>query len=360
MNSKNEAEAISIRDLIVMLTDWLLYYKTKLKWIVPISLISASAGLYIAYNSSPIYTAELTFAMESKGTSSTYSAITSQLGIDLGGGGGGAFSDNNIIELLKSKSLIEKSLLTSSLLDGREQLLINRYIESSGLRTYWKKKYPYLVDVNYSKEENRSDFDIRKDSILQAICKAIRKEDLSVTKTDKNSSIISVKFKSTDQLFARTFNEVLVESATNFYIQTKTQKSKNNLTILENRLDSVKRAMNVEIYGAAVTKDQNLGLIRAQGAIKQSQKQINVQILTTMYGELVKNIEIAKYSLMREEPLFQIIDAPILPLDREKLGKTKGTIIGGVLGVFLSLVFFAALRIKDKYLMNTEDKVISN
>jgi hypothetical protein len=69
-----------------------------------------------------------------------------------------------------------------------------------------------------------------------------------------------------------------------------------------------------------------------------------------MYGELIKNTELAKFTLMREEPLIQIIDKPYFPLDRKKLGRGKGGIIGGFLGGILGIAIAVGIRYKRMYL----------
>jgi uncharacterized protein involved in exopolysaccharide biosynthesis len=51
--------------------------------------------------------------------------------------------------------------------------------------------------------------------------------------------------------------------------------------------------------------------------------------------ELVKQTELARINLRKETPLIQVIDKPILPLKKEKFGKAKGLVLGGLLAVFL-------------------------
>ena len=68
------------------------------------------------------------------------------------------------------------------------------------------------------------------------------------------------------------------------------------------------------------------------------QKQMKVTMLTTLYGELIKNLELLKTMSAREEPLITIIDRPHYPL-RVRESKLKSAIIGGFLGVFLTLLF---------------------
>ena len=65
-----------------------------------------------------------------------------------------------------------------------------------------------------------------------------------------------------------------------------------------------------------------------------------VEVLNTMYLEIVKNLEISKMTLLNQTPIINIIDKPILPLEEEKLSKTMAGILGGFLGGFLSVCFF--------------------
>lgn len=343
----NTKDEITLKELVQKISEWAKYFKSKWKLIVLGGFVGATIGFTIAYIDKPTYTAELTLALEEKGGGSSYAGLASQFGIDIGGGGGGAFSGENTIELMKSRNIIEKALLTKVEIDGKQDLLVNRYIEFNKWREKWEAKRPDLVAIAYQENENRKIFGLKKDSILFSIYKSIKANNLTIEKTDKKLSIIRVKVRSEDELFAKKFTEILVEAASNLYIQTKTQKSKRNVDILEAKLDSVKTELDKNIYGAASSKDQNLNVIRAKGNVGSAKQQLNIQVLTTMYGELVKNTELAKYTLMREEPLIQVIDSPILPLEKQRKSIIISSMIGFLLGCALSIVSFIGLRIKE-------------
>ena len=61
--------------------------------------------------------------------------------------------------------------------------------------------------------------------------------------------------------------------------------------------------------------------------------------------ELVKQSEMAKVTLRKETPLIQVIDQPILPLKKEKFGKAKGIVLGGVLAGFLIVMVLIVRRV---------------
>ena len=63
--------------------------------------------------------------------------------------------------------------------------------------------------------------------------------------------------------------------------------------------------------------------------------QANTAILT----QIVAQLELAKVNLRKETPLIQVIDQPILPLEKEKVGRLKSLILGGFLAGFLSVLY---------------------
>jgi uncharacterized protein involved in exopolysaccharide biosynthesis len=57
---------------------------------------------------------------------------------------------------------------------------------------------------------------------------------------------------------------------------------------------------------------------------------------------VIQNLEITKMQRAQEEPIIEIIDAPILPLGMEKFGQVKGIAIGGFLAgiIIIGWLFF--------------------
>jgi uncharacterized protein involved in exopolysaccharide biosynthesis len=83
----------------------------------------------------------------------------------------------------------------------------------------------------------------------------------------------------------------------------------------------------------------------------QAKKQIDVEVLKSMYANVIQNLEMTKFQRSQEEPIIEIIDAPILPLSIEKFGKAKGMVMGGFLAGFL-IFGWLVLRRLLKTVMN--------
>ncbi len=105
--------------------------------------------------------------------------------------------------------------------------------------------------------------------------------------------------------------------------------------------------MNGAITGVAVANDNTFMLNPALNVNRapSAKRQVDVQANTAILTELVKQTELAKVTLRKETPLIQVIDRPILPLPKEKFGKAKGLVGGGILSSFIIILFLLTKRI---------------
>jgi hypothetical protein len=349
----NNSDEISLKELILKIQR--LWHFLLSKWITILiaGIIGGAIGLTYAFLKKPLYKAELSFALEddkssSGGGLSGALGLASQFGFDLGSSGGGAFSGDNLQQLMKSRSMVENTLLTTVNVNGKKETLAELYISFNKLHEQWLNK-PELKDIQFLPGTDRTKFTLQQDSILGVFYRNIIKNNLFVDKIDKKLSIIIVVVNSTNELFSKYFTEILTKTVSDFYIDTKTKKSVQNVNILQHQTDSVRRELNAAITGVALSGDVNpnanpsLQILRVPSQHRQVDVQANQAILT----QLVANLELSKVSLRKETPLIQVIDRPILPLEKERFGKAKGLILGGVMfGILtvLFLVFSKALK----------------
>ncbi len=266
--------------------------------------------------------------------------LASSFGLDLGGGGGGLFTSSNIIELMKSRLVVEKTLLNPVQVGGKETSLADYYIQINELKDAWSKK-PALANINFPANADRTKFSLEQDSILQVISTGLTKNNLTILQKDKKVSIISLTVKSENELFSKLFCEQLLKETSDFYIETKSKKARLNVEILQHQADSIRAELNNAITGVAAASDNVYNLNPAfniKGA-PSKKKQIDVQANTAILTNLVVQLELAKITLRKETPLIQLIDRPMLPLTNEKFGKLKSLILGGFLAGFLTVLY---------------------
>jgi uncharacterized protein involved in exopolysaccharide biosynthesis len=342
--NNREQDEISIKELILKIKDWYRFLLTKWLVIVATGIIGGAIGVGYAFTQKATYTASLSFALEDEkqnGGLSGAMGLATSLGIDLGGSAGGAFSGANLIELMKSRNIVEKSLLNPITVNGKTQSFAQYYINFNELNKDWDTK-PQLKGIVFAPDADRFKFTLQQDSILGKIYERIASANglLSVAQKDKKISIITVEVKSTDELFSKAFTESIAQEVSSYYIEIKSKKARQNMEILQRQTDSIRTVLNGSIVSVANAVDNTFGLNPAMQVQKAtiSKKQFDVQANTAILTQLVTNLEMAKVSLRKETPLIQVIDRPILPLKKDKVSKLKSLILGGFLAGFLTIM----------------------
>jgi len=338
---------ISIKDFFLFISRQYRFLKHKWLNILLIALLGGILGLVYAFVKKPLYTARTTFVLEGADNAPTlgqYAGLASMLGLDINSAGS-VFQGNNILELYRSRTMIESSLLTEVNFRGKRMLLIDRYIAMKGLRESWAE-HTQLKDFRFHADWMRlPEAELRlQDSLLRDISDDINNNHLVIHRPDKNN-IIGVEVNAEDELFAKTFNDQIVANVNAFYVRTKTQKSLVNVNILQSKADSIRQTMNTAIYSAAAVADAtpNLNPTRqTQRNAPIQRSQFSAETNKAILGELLKNLEMSKINLVRETPLIQVIDYPKFPLDKTVPGKIssflKGMILFGFMAALILLI----------------------
>ena len=330
-------DEIQLKDILIKLSEYKTYLLKKKFTIIGFSFLFFMIGIFIAISKETKYNAELTFVVEGEkggGSLGAMSGIASQFGFDVGGGSSATFSQSNILELLKSRGVIENTLLQNIKVNGKEDLLIEHYLELNKVKESW------LENDNFDGISYHDKSTFIHDSISGGIWKSIIKNKLIVELESDDANIITLSYLSVNDEFAKGFVESLIGEMSKMYISHQTAQANNTLDFLQNRADSVFSELEIAEEDFARIKDINQRIVKASGRLKELQLMRRVEVLNAMYLEIVKNLELSKITLLNQTPIINIIDKPVLPLEEEKTSKTLVGLLGGFLGGFLSVCFF--------------------
>jgi len=346
-------DEISLKELIMKIKEWYIFLLSKWKLIILMGVVGGLIGFTYAYFQKPTYKATLTFAMEEEksggGGLGGALGLASQFGIDLGSSGGGAFSGANLIELMKSRKLVEKTLLSPITVNGKTQSIVDYYLEFNEVKKGWDEK-PLLKNLQFPIDADRSNFTLQQDSILKNLSSGLIKTDLVISQKDKKVSILSIEMNSTNEQFSKVFCETIAKETSEYYVEIKSKKAKMNVDILQHQSDSIRAELNSAITGVAAATDNVFNLNSAMNVRRtpSARRQVDVQANTAILTQLVGNLELAKVTLRKETPLLQIIDRPSFPLEKEKVGKLKSLVLGGFLAGFLTILYLVFTAIYKK------------
>jgi hypothetical protein len=332
---ENKINEIEFSALIAKLKRLVRYLISKSVVIFLIAILLGGFGYYQGLTKKQNYVATLTFISENNGSDklSAYSGIASQFGIDLGGNsGGGIFEGENLNEFFKSRYAIAKTLVLA-VSPADSTTLLDLYVKNH--RLVDSSQFSMIHSLQKSKAPSRY-----FDSLINSIHYKILLSQIKIEKKDKKVGIITLEFKDTDEYFAKLFLEKLSDFVIDYYISYKTKNASKNLNLLQNQADSLRELLNYSIEGEAQNNDLNINPLKQVLKVPSSKSRIDITANSTMYNEVVKQLAIAKISLLKETPLIQIIDKPIMPLAKVGFGKIMKFLIYFFVGAFLSISYF--------------------
>ena len=337
----NEEEQYSFKALLATWKIKIIAVLSNWKSLTIAGLLGASLFVGYAYFQPITYTARATFVVEdSKVGGSFASALAGEIGIDIGGisGGSSIFAGDNVLGLLRSHSLIKKSLL-SYFDSASNTTLADQYATVYGYQENWKASGKVGKDIHFGiKPLTRLE-----DSLLQIIINRLDEKEINIFKPDKKQGIFELDIVSRDELFSQLFCNRLIATATKFYVDTKTATLTNSINRLQKRADSLGVLLNRKTYSAAEANVQTLDMNLAYAApvVSAEIPSRDKYMQATVYAEIVKNLELSKTSLAQETPTVQMLDTPEFPLKKNKLSK----FLYGAAGFFFGFVLMGLLMI---------------
>ena len=341
LNQHIESDEISLKELILKGKDIWKYLLKKWVIIVVAGFVGASIGVYVEWTTKTLYIAKLTFTLENEKSNSlgAYSGLASMAGIDIGSGGGGnMFSSDNIMSLMTSRKMIVKTLLSPITVDNKKITLMEYWLSVNHINDKWSEN-PELARLKFPLNINPDSLTKEQNNLLTNIHSSLISTVININKPDRKISFSQVTCITTNELFSKVFLDNLLDQVTDFYIDIKTKQQKENVNILQKRADSLNRVLSNSLYQSAALTDQNLNMAKEVAGVGRLKKQIDMRIASTAYEEVIRNLEVAKFTLQKETPLIQVIDQPVFPLEKIETSKKKGLLVGGLLAGVLMVGF---------------------
>lgn len=356
---------ISFTDIKRIIKDYCSYLWDK-KWIIVVAgIIGVIIGIIHAYIYKPTYTATYKFSIESKsGGGSGFSALSMLAGF---GSSSGTFSGDNLVELFRSRSMVEMALLKPIIIEKDTMNLLEYKILADSLRLKCDEinaeidpsKYHIatLCDVTFPYCQNRDSFTREQDSIIMIIASGMMQKEITIEKLDKKLSYANFSVSSKDERFAKEFSAAMINTVFDFYLKSKRDKTQRNIDEFQSRADSIRKELNKSLYAVAHYRDLNMNPSKNVLGVEQLKYQTDIQINTAAYSEIVKNIEVMKLDMAKSEPLIQEIDVPRYPLENDKKGKVKtGIKYGFVMGV-LAIFVLCGIHFFQELISKEEDEI---
>ncbi|MGB3947986.1 MAG: hypothetical protein WBM13_08375 [Bacteroidia bacterium] len=345
MENLQEDKGLTIVDIVKIVKEFWVTLKQRRLIVFFIVFLSGFTSLVVYfYSDGPQYIATTTLMLENNksGGGGGALALASQLGlVGSGGGSGIALSEDKLLEIIKSEAIIKIALFDKVTIDSIEDSFANHFISLFGYTELWKKNDSLR---NFKFENTKEKLTKKENAVFKTFYGQVIGDFLKVEQSPK-SGIVKIIIQTPSQEFSKTFNQSLVNALTTFYVDRITEKERKSLIMIQKRVDSVAGALRDAEYAYARWKDGSNQLVKAQGLINEIRLRRDVEVANSMYIEGVKQLEIARFSLLQETPILQVIDAPSLPLSKtKKTSMTRYLLIGCVIGSLLAIMFIFLLK----------------
>ncbi len=311
-----------------------------------VAILCGIVGIFYASRQQVQYESNLTFVVDQGNNNSGLSTalnLAAQIGLNINSAANEMFSGDNILEIIKSRNIIENVFLSVDTFNTTPYTLIEFYRQQ--ILKVSKKKLSPTSQVHFPVGITRASLSYLQDSVLYNTYFNFIKYSLEADRPDKMLSIFSIRIKTSNEQFTKIFTDKLIHATDSFYTDICSEKEKKTLNILEQRLTSMKEGLSSSISNRAASQDANLNPAFAESQVPLQKQQANIQVYGSAYGEMFKNLELARFQYLNKLPLIQIIDHADYPMKKIKVSKLKMALLFAFTGVFITFLILWLMRL---------------
>jgi len=319
----------------------------KRNWLLLVGLIAISGTIgYIIDATSRkkiTYAAKIVFNLgggSGGGQMAELGALASAFGLGQAAPEASLFTGENFMLYTKSIPVLEKTLMKTVVINDTSYLLANYYIKHSGiLDKEWEENEP-LRQFRFKEAKERVNYNELEVAAMSGILGRLEGE-MSIKQVDRKSSFMALVAEMESIELAKAFVENHIVTIEEDYKQKQTKKTREMKGFLSKRVDSLYRALSGTEDKLARYLNQNQQVVVAEGQLNQSRLNRSTTFTTQQYYAAVSSLDNLQLSLIREQPLFTIIEPVTLPLYTTipaKIAMQAGFAIGLVLGIVIIFI----------------------
>lgn len=337
-------DEISLRDLILKIRSFI--REVIRYWYIPAACILLALAYqgYQYFKFEPMYPASVTFSVDEDegGSSSGLTGILGQFG--LGSVRPSRYNLDKILALSKSRRVIEHTLFGKIIIDGKDDFLANHLIREYNLNKASKTDDGPESGFLFT-HDSLPVFDRQENEMLLSLYNFIigppdnPRKALITADYNEDTNIMSIDVSTTDEELSLALANRMFESLSEYYVNKAIEKQAKTLSVITAKKDSVLNVLKGAEYQLANFKDSHRGLLMRTDQISELRLQREISALSAMYAEVLKNTEVADFSLKNKLPFIQVIDVPLSPIQPTQLSLFRklliGILIGGIAGSML-------------------------
>ncbi len=340
-------DEITLDEVISASADVIRWIKSNILGLGLSCLLTLGVVLFWYTQQEDHYVAELSFMLNDDNNPqiSGMAGVLSQFGI---APSGGKYNVDKLLEIARSKRIIESTLLNEVKIANRNSSLANHFINIHKMDDTWVDKRPdlesYLLDSNNVKT---SDGQFVLKSLINKIVgtKQNRSNALLTSDYGNTDYIMSFYMKSLSDSLSILFVNELYDEVNSFFVEKSVERSQKVHDLIVAERDSLTKLISDTALKAAQIKDRSTGLVKNQNNVQAALLESKLVGYQAALQQITENLGRAEYALKTNAPLIQLLDAPSYPISPQKPSILKYVLLGLVLGIVSYLMIIFGLKV---------------
>ena len=266
----------------------------------------------------------------------------------LGGTAGGKYNLDKILEVSRSRRVLQMALFSTYQIEGQSDLIANHLLRHFDMHDEWEKDTTGLKDFMFTRSDPNL-FNKVENKVLKSLHSLLngseKREGFYQTSYDEDTGIMKLRVETPIEELSIALVDTIYAKLTSYYVHSALEKSQSTYDVMRSKTDSIAKALASVEYQLAEHIDKNKNIYSAlQGQLKQTRLSTEVEQLRIMYSEALKNLEYADFTLRSKTPFITLLDNPIAPIQPNSKSKLIALVIGLILGTTVGVTFVVARK----------------
>ena len=156
---------------------------------------------------------------------------------------------------------------------------------------------------------------------------------------DKKSGVISISAKMPDPVAASSVARLTMNYITEYVGKYRTEKARQDLFFLQERVNDARGRFYGQQAKKAQYTDQAKYIALQTADLQRERIDADYKVSTSVYNNLLAQLEQAKIKVQEETPVFQVLEPPKVPLKKSEPHRSIILAIAMFLGFIVSVIF---------------------
>ena len=272
--------------------------------------------------------------------SSSKSVGIMSLAASFGVGSQGGITNDKISGIAQSQDIKNFTLRQKAIVNGRNDFMINHFIDYIKLKEVWKESKNPLLNINFEQKGKL------QDSLYIVLSRKL-KSLIEVNQGPTGDIIITTTSKNED--FSYNLNRFIIQYLKTFFKELETTSDKKIIATLKSKRDSIQNEILILESEYALTSDMSINVVKSKGHIKMKRIERQLIILNTLQGEIIKNLELTQYNYNSYSLPLKCIDEPQLPLIQSRQSLFTNALISSILGFVFAFIIIVMKQLFNKF-----------